>query len=571
MLRRLCHLLSGIFLSLTLLVGLPVAGAPLVTIDRTSFDREDRGLDLRSRIEYAIVPVSAVEPGQAWQLDATNFKPMQAGQRLQIPEGFMMLARVELKVQQVRDPDYLQFPSARLDRVQLWARAVGQPWQHGEAGDRVAISQWPFSGPFPAFELPDGNERIQLVMAIEHRGSLNVPIEWSPDHAFRAGRMAHAFTFGAIAGLAAALTLVCALAMALFRRIEFATLCVYTLLTGLSLTASNGYAGVYLWPQLPAWNDPSKGFLGMLLVSLLLPLVARVLRLDVQRPAWWKASWRWALAGVAYAVLQLLVLPPEWRTVANLAYVMGTLVFAFILAMHGVLRGDAMSKLTLAAIVVITLGTSLGYADLFDIVNELSLHVANAASRLGFVVLMLCVAVQRHRYGRDVLSRLLAGDNRDALTGLANRAGLKQELARAALMVDEAGTRQAGVLICELRNLGAVRADYGDEFCDHLLVRFAYALSGSVPTGSALFGRLTHSRFAAVVLHDASTETLQAAATRILSRMLAQTDLPDAVREMKLRIVMKLVALGDLRLETVEDEVKHEFESSIDSRTIRWL
>ena len=158
-----------------------------------------------------------------------------------------------------------------------------------EAGDRVPLSRWPFAGPFPAFELPDGNERIQLVMALEHRGSLNLPIEWYPDTAFRSARLDHGFTFGIVTGLAMTLTLVCFLALAFFRRVEFFALGVYTFMSGLSLTATNGYAGVYLWPESPAWNDTSKGFFGIVLVGLLLPLVGRVLQLPQHRPLWWRA------------------------------------------------------------------------------------------------------------------------------------------------------------------------------------------------------------------------------------------------------------------------------------------
>lgn len=546
------------------------AAAPVLAIERGSFDREQKGLDLRPSLQYAIVPAASVDPETAWQLPDTAFRPMQAGQKLDIPQGTMMLARIELKVMQVRDPDYLQFPSTRLDRVQLWARAVGQPWQKGEAGDRVALAGWPFAGPFPAFELPDGNERVQLLMAVQHRGSLNLPVEWMPDHAFRADRLAHGFTFGAIAGLAAALALICGLTAWLFRRMEFAVLGGYTLLTALSLMASNGYAAIYLWPQLPAWNDPSKVFLSMVLVSVLLPMVARVLKLDVHRPVWWTASQRWSIAGLAYAVLQLAVLPPEWRTIANMAYVVATLAFAFMLAFYGVLRADAMSLLTFAAVVVITLATVIGYADLF-VVNELGLHVANALSRLVFVVLMLCVAVQRHRFGRDVLSRYMAGKNRDPLTGLPNRAGLQQDLQRATLLSDAASTRETGVIICDLRSIGTLRAEYGDEVCDRVLASFAQVLQASSPGGDVLVGRLGFGRFAALVLADTSREHLQAIATRILSRALARTDLPDAVRDMKLRIVMTRAPLSDVRLDAIEAEISRRADEAGESRTIRWL
>jgi two-component system, sensor histidine kinase LadS len=571
MLHRLTVSLLACCLWLAAMAPGPALAAPQLAIERDAFDRDMKGLDLRGHLEYAIVPLSAVDPDQVWQLDASNFRPMQPGQRLEIPHGSMLLARIELRLQQVRDPDYLQFPSSRLDRVHLWSRAAGAAWQQGEAGDRVALSHWPFAGPFPSFELPDGNERLQLVMEIEHRGKLNLPIEWLPDHVFRAGRLTHAFTFGSIAGLAAALALVCALATVLFRRVEFAALCGYTLLTGISLSASNGYAAVYLWPQWTAWNDPSKVFFSMVLVSVLLPLVARVLRLDVHRPSWWIASRRWAVAGFVYAVLQVLVLPPEWRTPANLVYVLATLGFAFFLAFHGVLRGDAMSRLTLLAIVVIAAGTALGYADLFDLVNELGLHVANAVCRLGFVVLMLCVAVQRHRFGRDVLSRLMAGANRDALTGLSNRTGLQQELARATLMTDAAVTRQAGVLLCQLQNMDAMRANFGDEVCDRMVVRFTQVLAGSIQGHAALLGRLGYGRFAAVILGSMDRDRLQATATRVLSRMLAQTDLPDAVREMKLHIGMMLVPLSDLRLETIEANISPPASRSGESRPIRWV
>lgn len=547
--------------------------APLVPIDRLPYDKARDGRDLRGAFEYAMVPMGAVDPDQVWNLPANAFTPSRLGQALEIPAGQMMLLRVEVRVERARNPDYLQLPSPRLDRARIWARAEGFAWQAGEAGDRVPLSRWPFGGPFPSFELPDSNGRMQIVMAIEQRGTLRVPVQWMPDLGYRSQRLNHAYAFGAMFGLALALALVCALATLILRRRAFAAMCGYTVLTGLSIAASNGYASVYLWPESPQWSDPSKVFLGILLTSALLPLVALVLQLHVRRPLWWRGALAWGVAGLAYAGLQAFVLPPEWRTYANLGYALGTLGIAAALAVHGVLRADAMSRWALAGIVMIAAATALNYADLFDIVNVLELSVANALLRMGFIVTMLVVVVQRHRFGRDVLSRHMTGVERDALTGLLSREGLEREVARMARMQDpEDAAEQAGVIVCDLPRLEGLRTEMGGNVVERMLVRYAYVLQRNLHDDNAAIARIGEGRFAAVLGGVYNEFLLRSICQQLVAQMLAQTDLPGAVKEAGMEIYMSTMPLAAFRIDAVEARMGKSLAAGTrGGRSIHWM
>jgi GGDEF domain-containing protein len=550
--------------------GVHALAAPLLAFDRTPYDREQLVLDLRGHLEYRIQPAGTLDPQAVWDAPASEFSPGSPGQMLDLQDGSMMVLRIELEVQQIRDPDYLQLRSARLDRVRFWARAGAQPWQTGESGDRVPIGQWPFKGPMPAFELPDADQRIQIVLAVEQRGLVNVPIQWVPDHVFRAQRLDHAFEFGMVLGLALALALVCALALALFRKREFAALCIYTLMTAVFVATTSGYAAIYLWPGLPQWNDPSKPFVSMLLSCMLAPVMAMVLHAHVHNRAWWVGAWRWGVAGLVLAVAQAYLVPPQWRLLAGSTYVVASLVFAAMLAMHGVLRSDSMSAWALVAAGLVALSTLLGYADYASLPATLALDLAAAGLRLGFVVLMFCVAVQRHRYGRYVLSRAMDSGQRDALTGLFTRPGFEQALARSTLMTQHASVLPVAFIICDLRSLGTVRADLGEDLCERVLVRFAAILQRSLP-GDSIIGRVGYARFAAVLVHDLEVPDVEAVATKVLTQALAQPGLPDFVRVLKLRMVLARQPLLRTSLTQLEPRCSSAMSAGDPQRVIRWL
>ncbi|MCJ0762792.1 diguanylate cyclase domain-containing protein [Variovorax terrae] len=554
-----------------LLVTLALFAGKVFAAPVLSFDRMERAVDLRGQAEYAVMRSGALDPQSVWELPGTAFKRGRPDLMLDLPEGAMLVMRVEIDVPQMHDPDYLELPSARLDRVRYWARSSGSPsWQTAEAGDRVPPPRWSFSGPYPAFELPSAGQRTQIVLAIEHRGLLNVPVQWVSDQVFRVERMGHAFKFGLMTGLALALAAACAVATALFRKTVFALLCLYTLLMAVQVVANNGYGDIYLWPWMPELDDPAKPFVSMLLSCLLVPLVALVLNADVHKHAWWVGAWRWGLAGLVYALVQAWLLPPEWRLLAGTAYVLFSLLFAGILSMHGVLRSDAMSAWALAGTGLIAMSTLLGYADYTALHGSVVLNMIGTGCRMGFVVLMLGVAVQRHRFGRDVLSRALSASGRDALTGLLTRPGFEHALAKSSLMTEHASAFSSGFMVCDLRSLGTVRSEYGEDICERVLVRFAAVLQRTLHSDS-IIGRIGYGRFAAVLVQDVDTSTLQATATQVLTRVLAQSDLPDFVRQLKLRMVLAQMPLSQVHLADLENRCNSVMQGGDSARVIRWL
>lgn len=373
-----------------------------------------------------------------------------------------------------------------------------------------------------------------------------------------------------VLGLALALALVCALALALFRKREFAALCIYTLMTAVFVATTSGYAAIYLWPGLPQWNDPSKPFVSMLLSCMLAPVMAMVLHAHVHNRAWWVGAWRWGVAGLVLAVAQAYLVPPQWRLLAGSTYVVASLVFAAMLAMHGVLRSDSMSAWALVAAGLVALSTLLGYADYASLPATLALDLAAAGLRLGFVVLMFCVAVQRHRYGRYVLSRAMDSGQRDALTGLFTRPGFEQALARSTLMTQHASVLPVAFIICDLRSLGTVRADLGEDLCERVLVRFAAILQRSLP-GDSIIGRVGYARFAAVLVHDLEVPDVEAVATKVLTQALAQPGLPDFVRVLKLRMVLARQPLLRTSLAQLEPRCSSAMSAGDPQRVIRWL
>jgi len=529
MLRRAIIVVLARCLAL-LAVALPAwAQPPLLVL--TSAEPE---VNLAARMQLSSLPAAQADhPDALWDQD-NGPAPAVAPADLLVEPGRAVVGRVRLASGPSKAIYVVQVPSTRIDQVRLWLRSDGGAWRSAEAGDAVPLAHWPFSGPYPGFAIALDDEQVDLVISLRNDGRLRVPVWIKTEKAFQEGRLRQANLTGLVMGMGLMAAVVCLIAAVSVRVQAGWVLLAYALWVVLTVTCMNGYAAVWLMPDMPALNDNSKHLSVVVLSGLLLWASASLLdRLD---QAWlrWLGPLATALA-LAWGLAQALWLPAPWRS-------LGVLVFFALCAATGLalcalswLRGGRHVQWVAAALLATVLAAGLA---VFVGPRSMGLDWQAAATAC---LLFAATLLLRHaqfcqlRYGRDVLGRAAVGANRDPLTALLSYTGLQQSHAQAVLR-EGAGQGQAALLEVFLPGLEASVEEHGFVLTERALLRLALCLQETLGQDWAI-GRLSKTRFAAISLRPIADKALQDCATHVLSRCAREVQPLPLVADFDLRIV----------------------------------
>ncbi|MBS7807251.1 7TM diverse intracellular signaling domain-containing protein [Variovorax sp. PCZ-1] len=150
----------------------------------------------------------------------------------------------------------LEMPTMIVDRYEVYQLDAGGVWQMAIAGDRVAHTQWPTPSLRPRFPLQVTNDGVRdIYIRVIHQMPATIqPMIWESSVAAERDSL-HTLWVGIVAGLIAALSMVC-LQMALaFRDKTYIWYAAY-LMT--SMFAALAYAGVghqFLWPEAASFSS----------------------------------------------------------------------------------------------------------------------------------------------------------------------------------------------------------------------------------------------------------------------------------------------------------------------------
>ncbi|MDB5875550.1 MAG: diguanylate cyclase [Ramlibacter sp.] len=461
--------------------------------------------------------------------------PVQPASRWNIKPGERLVGRITLQGTREKDEFVVLVPSARIDEVQLWYRQEeGGSWKGALAGDRVALSRWPFVGPFPAFPLLLGERPVELIVTAVNDGELSTPVLIMPDSVFRLVHTRQSTVSGLVMGLGLMVVVVCVIgALALRRRASWllAGVAVWILL---AVMCFNGDMAIWLTPEWPAFNDASKHIASVVLSALILVMTVQALdsRFIGRFRRW--ITFAAPAAGIAYATVQAAYLPNSWRTMGALAWALLMVLIALALCAASAMAGGRYVRLVTGAVLCYPLAVAVSLAD-FGFVASLDLRTAASAALLfGGVLLIRHALFSRERYGRDVLGRAAVSANRDPLTALLSYSGFQ-------LAYDEALLRQqtqrtpVWTILFLLPGLERSSADHGFVLTERALVRFAASLQSVLGDGWSI-GRLSKTRFACVNRYPVDAEQMQALATRVLATCSRLSDPLQTVSEFDLRI-----------------------------------
>jgi GGDEF domain-containing protein len=492
-------------------------------------DQKDVAIDLRSHWQAGLMSVGELpnaqplDPQTVWNWPDAKFSDnggsTGAAKAFTIYRDERYVARIELASPSQGSDLNLSFSMPRLDAVHLAYRYGGEPWVQASAGDTLPMAMWPFADRQPSFDIPQRPGKLSLVVDIAHRGVVDAPMVLQNAHTYSQQRMNASVSTGLLVGINLVMVVVGLLAALNFRRSSFLSISMMTLLVAAMVATNSGIAGVYAFTSSAAFNDQSK-FVSNTLLCVSFPWVtATALSQRLYARWWWRVAVAWAVLGTLMALwwMQYPLRGTALRGVPVLA--LSSTVLSFAMLIHARMRNHL-------PVVATALGVLLyGLALLAPLIAYLG-HLPNDAGALFASLAVLAAAlmfmyalVRQHRQGHMVLARAKTALGRDMLTGLLNRPGFSQALAKTTRRLEDDGATAAFFYV-RVSDVQGLKERYGDEGFEVGMVQLAATLSSSI-AGSDQVGRVTPNAFAFTVLMPRDEKRATHIAQKILSRSMA--------------------------------------------------
>jgi two-component system, sensor histidine kinase LadS len=526
----------------TLTVGISAAVATVVATPRVIATPE-RSLVLSSQVGAFSLPLAgSLDPETIWQPPQTITQPANAQGVWTLHAGQRIATKFSITTKNERVAT-LEFPMVRLDKADVFWRIPGKPWQHAQAGDTVALSQWPVLGQHPTFMLHfDGMPgQIDVVAVLQNDGFGEVSALLSSDLAARENHMLQASLAGLLIGASVLALVMSLLLLAMSRSAAYIHLVVFCACVCLAALALTGYLAIWFTPEWPRFNDSMKSFTGTAASATM--LTTAVFALDRGAVG---AKWRLAVLGTAllllgYAVAQQWVLPHSWRLMANLGIGVLLTVMGISMSMYSWRRGDRFALWVLLSIVLFALCaivfrsfvTTSG-VDVFS-TGVIACMIASSLA-LGHVLTL------RERFGKAVIGRAATHRYRDPLTALLSYEGLEREVEHLAVR-QQTGGGAAHVLYFSLQALDSFKHEDGYLVWQRDLVRFAAVLQ-KVLGEDWHIARLSNSKFGAVRLQGRQKIAPEQLLTLVLTSCSRKIDTHDWVDRVGLRMAATSALLG---------------------------
>jgi GGDEF domain-containing protein len=466
--------------------------------------------------------------------------------------GQPMLARLRLPPRSADAVWLIHVPSKRVDLVRVWTRHPGKPWALQTAGEQVALSDWPFSGQFPALPVVVGPEGVDVMIALETQRTAEVPVTLSSDRVYREGRLLQANLAGFLLGLGLMVAMVCGLSAWSLKRRSSVYLAILALVAWIAAAANTGYLAVWLTPDQPQFNAWSKGVLMLLVPGLFVLVIGTLLDPPGRQHAGQRTGLAAVLASLVLAQVYVWAWPVAWRP--GLLVGWGGICTALCLLKYvrSARRGDRPGLVLAAALLLAPLAIAGLRAPPWMVGN------VQITAPLAIVCLWTSLMLIRHamfvreRYGREVLRRSRTDRDHDPLTALLSLRGMTRVLERHRLR-QQADPGGSPLVFLILKGLDAFERESGFEATEEALLRVAASLQTTFGRSWTL-ARISKSRFVALSEEQHTADQANTLATRVLVEMGRSEKAHYLLAGLDLRMVVGRLDLEGLSFnETVVD------------------
>lgn len=505
-------------------------------------DGQAATIPLAGRSAYAIDPGGQLGIEQvATDPDALVFQRRLAGQRVRLDAGAALWVRFDVLMQRLDAHWQLELARSGTDRIALYHRDAQGRWQVQTAGDQLPVQDWANPDRYPVFDLePRAGEEVRYWVRITHaRVPFSGELSIHNHNRLRELRIHQQFGLGAYFGMAALLTLVALVNMAVFRDAAFAAYAVYTALLGLSLAASLGVGGQFLWPANARWNQMAE--------FMLLPLAGMAAIVFVRQVLQPRRLGRtldrlcWLLVPAWLLVMTWDVLLPS-DTSLSVSTALGGLGMALVTVM---LLGAARSSETWVRLIAlglapILLASALPFMRNFNLISSgfLSQYGMVFAAALEAPILLLAL-LQRSQVLHESQARARALERTEPLTGLTHRHHFLVRLHHSMVRAQRYGHSSA-LLLIHLDNHRELLAEYGREIADRALVIAASVLRSQARDVDTA-ARVDDDSFALLMEGPVRDEHAVATATALLAAGLRPSERLPVGETLRFKVVMALL------------------------------
>ena len=534
--RLLLVWLLGLALPAALAQALGSTGAPNVLDGRVqSVPLADRSLAWVD--ESGQMGIDEVEARAA----SLPFAPRERTRRVRLGTHGALWVRFDAWTQDTGSHWELELARSGTDRISLYHRQADGRWQVQHAGDRIAVRDWTSPDRYPVFSLDmrtDGP--VTYWVRIEHaRVPYSGELFIHSHGQLRQLRIQQQFLLGAYFGMALLLTAVAVANGLVFRDRSFLAYAGYISLLGLSLAASMGVGGQFLWPASPRWNGLAE--------FVLLPLVAAAAILFVRQVVQPRRIGR-TLDWLSLSLAALLLLLTVWDTLHpsqqsfTAITVAGTATMAVIYAMlwSAWRTGDRWMRWIALGILPVLLAGALPALRNFNMISSgfLTQYAMVIAAAIE-APLLIYGLLQRSSLQHEAQARARALDQTEPLTGLCNRHNFMLRL-HESLVRAQRYRHHSALLMVVLDNHEHFVREHGREVADRALV-LTGSLLRSVARDVDTAARVNDNHFALLMEGPVRGPQAVAAATSLVAGGLRPNDELPVGSTLRLKIAIALL------------------------------
>lgn len=442
----------------------------------------------------------------------------------------------------------IEFPMPTIDRVTVYQLERGR-WRAEEAGDLLAVSDWPEAGRYPFFrlELPPGEPR-DVYVRIRNTSSANFPVRLSGEAAHSQRIQIEYLGLGLVYGALLLLISACLAQSWIYRDRVYAWYAVYASITTLAVAAFTGTANHLLWPGFGALGDSPQLMLAFAAAAAALLFVRNLIGTPSRYQWLDRAVQLLGFSGLAFAVL-----PPFLPKMATLALMSAYIVIATLvnvgMALSAWRRGDEVGAWAFAAYVPLSLAVTMSVVRLFGWlpVSFSTQYAVVVAMAIEVPLLLVALSIRsRERHSAQIREQALS--TQDALTGLLAPHLFHDRLLQVTAR-HKRDRESAAIAFIDLVNYSRIKDYYGSAVAEQSLLRSVIKLRRLLRDVDTV-SRIGEARFA-VILEGVNS---RAAVTDRAARLIAAGLMPLAglKPDVTLQFHIAAILLGERFLEAPE-------------------
>ncbi len=454
-------------------------------------------------------------------------------------------------------------PLPLLDSVTLYQQTTDGKWKALQAGDRVAVAEWPEPGRYPRFHVEPKFGKATYYLQIQGSTPLSIPLHIGSEISAQAADRQGFLAMGGVVGVMFTLVLMCMVTAYTYRDRLYFLYGLYMLVMILALSAYTGLAAYLLWDRSPMWADTSQGVLAILSAGGALYFVEAMLA--GRRFARRISMVLLVLGGCSLPLALLYFFVSRSVGVIILGvYMLSVGSVGLTLAVRAWRNGDAVGKWIFAAYTPLVLAVLLAIARAYGwlIVSWVVQYGVVVALLIEAPMMMVALHV-RSRQRHEINTREQDMGTQDALTGLLKEM-IFDDRVRQTLVRAQKRKEDAAIVVISLVNYDLIAAAYGLPVAEQSVLRAVIKLR-KVLRDVDTVARVGTSQFG-LILDGVSHRSR---ITEIGARLIAQglMPLPGLVPEVTLQFHVATAVLRELS--NGETDVKSELLGLLSSMSPR--